>query len=400
MNRVLTVTVTELGRLLRDPSVIAFLVGPVILYPAIFWVASQFGLQEVTRMEREVYDVALDVEAPAALREALHSPSIALQELVGEPHSLVESGEVDLTIRTATTAERWRVELLHAAPRPRSKRALRQVKDTLYELRKDRFDALVDDPQAGWLAIDFDHAIQGGRTKVGRKVGALMVAFVAVFPMLFGGVYPAIDLFGTERERQTLETLLVSSAPRATWFVGKTLACIAMVLLAGIANAFAMALTLARLQQVLDDAIPDRFLIDVPSPELAIGAVVWLTTGVLVSSVMLLLSLLGRNYRESETLCTAAMVLGIVPGAGMLQLVDGQAPAWVGAVPMLNAVQALQRGAIGELQWADIGLASFVNLGIAAGLAGAAYVLCQREDFLIGGRLPRVLRWLRSEDPP
>ena len=68
---------------------------------------------------------------------------------------------------------------------------------------------------------------------VGKELG-LILPYLIIIMCFMGAMYPAIDLAAGEKERGTLETLLVSPASRGEFVVGKYL----VVLTTGIVAAF------------------------------------------------------------------------------------------------------------------------------------------------------------------
>jgi len=61
------------------------------------------------------------------------------------------------------------------------------------------------------------------QAEVGGSVWARIFPFLLVMMALTGAFYPAIDLCAGEKERGTMETLLISPASRAEIVVGKFL---------------------------------------------------------------------------------------------------------------------------------------------------------------------------------
>ena len=56
----------------------------------------------------------------------------------------------------------------------------------------------------------------------GKEIGAIL-PYLIIIMCFMGAMYPAIDLAAGEKERGTLETLLVSPASRSEFVIGKYL---------------------------------------------------------------------------------------------------------------------------------------------------------------------------------
>ncbi len=73
---------------------------------------------------------------------------------------------------------------------------------------------------------------------------ASLVPLVLVLMTIAGAVYPAIDLTAGERERGTLEAMIVSPTPRSLLLLAKYVAVVTVALLTALANLAAMSITL------------------------------------------------------------------------------------------------------------------------------------------------------------
>lgn len=187
-------------------------------------------------------------------------------------------------------------------------------------------------------------------------------------------MYVAIDTTAGERERRSMEPLLITPAPRLGLVVGKVLAA-ATFGAAGVALtivATGVALALAPLEQI-------GARVDV-SP--LMGLVVFGTTAPLVlfaASFQVLLASFARSFKEAQTLVSVSALLGMIPGM-MLTLSPFGREAWMMAVPVLS--QQLLTGALarGEYVPALHQLAAAGTTLGAAGLCALATVALFRRE--------------------
>ncbi|MBX2796076.1 MAG: hypothetical protein KTR31_00365 [Myxococcales bacterium] len=394
MSTAWVVSWAELTRTLRDPHVIAYLLAPIAVYPMMFWAAFQFNAYEQARIDRQL--VRVEVVGPAVLVDAFSRPPF---EIVSRTGDTALSDDVDVRVTGRTEGLAMEVELAYASTRPRSRRAHERALAVVESLRRRRVSSMLEVPVEELPSVRVvANAVDGVQT-FGRRLVAVLVGYVGTFAMLLSAVYPAIDLVVAERQRHTLETLLLAPVPRWAPFVGKVVACTVLVVLAAVGNMTSLWMTLAYLQVTfeLDAALALGGPLSLGQAMMAAPALI--ATAVLVASVNIAVVLVARTFKEGEMMGTSILMLGILPGfAVVLSVVAGQT-AGLELLPFGNLVLVMQRAFVGELDLYGAVIPVLVNGSLAVLAFGVAAWLVAREDFLIGGRLPGWLRWLHRSEP-
>jgi sodium transport system permease protein len=201
----------------------------------------------------------------------------------------------------------------------------------------------------------------------------LMVAF-------FGGMHLAIDAAAGERERGSLESLLVNPVSRGAVVVGKWLAVTAA---AWAALAIALAGFGATLAAVPLQELNLKFQLG--APEMLGLLAAGLPLALLASALQLTLALFARTFKEAQTYLS---LLVLVPGlpAMFLSLQPIKASARMMAIPVFGQTLLMTdvlRGEPPPAAWFAIAAAVAVALS-AALLAWAARLL--RNEKIIFGR--------------
>jgi sodium transport system permease protein len=179
-------------------------------------------------------------------------------------------------------------------------------------------------------------------TPAGRA--ATVLATLPIFLLLsafVGGMGVASDLTAGERERGSLESLLLHPIPRGALVVGKW-AAVSLISLATVT------LTLWTSRVVL--AHPRVQALDVPVGLLAIEAAeMWLVLAplaLLVASVQLLIALFSKTYKEAQTQLSMFIFLPMIPGF-LFAFGSVEGRPWMSWLPMLGqhmAISDLLRG--------------------------------------------------------
>jgi sodium transport system permease protein len=176
------------------------------------------------------------------------------------------------------------------------------------------------------VAEDRDQATPQSRS-------ALMFSILPYFFVLtvfLGGMYMAIDTTAGERERQSLEPLLVNPVGRGTILSGKLAATVSFALTSLLLSIVAFAvvgrfLPVEKLDVVLD--LGPRFG--------AFVLLLMLPLAVLLATLQTLVSAFAKSYREAQTYLSILMLLPVIPSL-LLAVVPVRAQLWMYAVPLLG----------------------------------------------------------------
>jgi sodium transport system permease protein len=149
-----------------------------------------------------------------------------------------------------------------------------------------------------------------GSSASGASIWARLFPFLLVMMALTGAFYPAVDLCAGEKERGTMETLLISPAFRSEIVVGKFLTVMAASAATALLNLASMGLTMAVLGQQLAGSLgpgveggPGSPLDELSPPSLT--ALAWMIVLLIplsgfFSAVCLALAVLARSMKEGQ----------------------------------------------------------------------------------------------------
>ncbi len=168
--------------------------------------------------------------------------------------------------------------------------------------------------------------------ELGGSVWAKLFPFLLVMMSLTGAFYPAVDLCAGEKERGTMETLLISPASRAEIVMGKFLTVLLASVMTALLNLASMALTGVQLARQLGATAAGQSaasgsrrlqaMIAPPSLESAFWIVLLLVPlAAFFSAVCLSLAILARSMKEGQyymtplyMVCLPLIFLTLAPG--------------------------------------------------------------------------------------
>ncbi len=186
-----------------------------------------------------------------------------------------------------------------------------------------------------------------------RKLGGVLLAgflpfFISLWAVL-GGQYAALDLGVGEKERQTLDALLVAPSPRWALALGKFLAVVAASMMA-VVVVIATTLVSLRVGAAMGIAELHRSAVTISAgPAVVLVVVAVLLVGFL-SSVQLVLSFFARNIREAQQYFTPLYLFLVLPAMVVPFLEGWERSWWTYLVPALNAAFTFKELLLGTLE--------------------------------------------------
>lgn len=321
-----TVLGKELRETLRDRrTMILMIVVPVLLYPGMFVAMEQIALVGQRSLRAESARVAI-VHAPArATGHLAQDPEIVLEDVSGSPHEALRQGRVDVVL---TFAETWTdtatnaIELLYDGTRDRSAHARgivdRRLGEWLDTLRLERL-------RSYGLPAEFATPLRIEQTSVATPaaVGGYMLGrflpLLLIMMTVLGAFYPSIDLAAGEKERGTLEPLLMVPVHADNLVIGKFAAAALMGLTAATLNLGSMLLTFQA--GIVQFATLTDATFHLPLHAVLVILAVLTLLAILFSALFLGIAVRSQSFKEAQNALTPIYMLGLLPA--LLPLIPG-----------------------------------------------------------------------------
>lgn len=210
--------------------------------------------------------------------------------------------------------------------------------------------------------------LASNREQTGAIIGGLIPYFFMIFCLL-GCMYPAIDLAAGEKERGTLETLLVSSASRVEIYIGKFL----VVALSGFVSAVSAIvgmLIAAKInmgsEEMANGGAMLELLNGILEPVTIIQLLlILLPLNIFFAALLLMLSIYARSFKEAQSYISPLMIVVVLPAIlGMMpgvRLTTGTA-----FIPILNVTLGAKEIISGTVEILPLLLTYASLLGYAA----------------------------------
>ena len=216
-----------------------------------------------------------------------------------------------------------------------------------------------------------------------QQRAAMVMAFLPLFLVLaafVGGMQIAIDTTAGERERGSLEPLLVNPAPRMSLVAGKWLASVIFAWFSVLLTFF---LLIKALERAPLEALGLRFALHASEIGGVIAAV--LPLAFLASGSQILVASFARSYKEAQTYVSFLMFVPMLPVFLMMFSPVGPKP-WMAPIPLLGQHVLIKQAMEGE----PASLLAYLGAALSVVLGGLICVAVTtrlfRQEKIIFGR--------------
>ncbi len=209
-----------------------------------------------------------------------------------------------------------------------------------------------------------------------------MMPYFIVLVVFTGGMYVIIDATAGERERGSLEPLLINPARRRDFVLGKLAASIPFALFAVFLNLLAFALAFNLLP--LEDYIGFQLTIDVAA---LVGIfLIALPMVLLASAIQMIVASFTRSFKEAQTYVAFLPLIPALPGV-MLAFLPVKPSVGLMLIPTFGQQLLINQLMRGEpLNPTLVAVSTLATLVLAVALVAAAVQLYKRERIVFGNR--------------
>ena len=391
MRPLLTVFRKEARENIRDRRALfnSVLLGP-LLFPVLFIGLAWFGSsKQQERAEQRLEVPVVGAEHAPNLVLFLEQQGVAILPAPDDPEGVVRSQEQAVVIRIPEGfAGQWRsgepavVELIADPSRRESNTPMWRVRGLLqgYGSQIGRLRL-----QLRGVSPELASAVQVKDVDLSTPQSRAMLALIFLPYMLMitaftGGMHLAIDTTAGEKERKSLEPLLINPAPRWQIMSGKMLATLVF--------AFAsLALTLLTFKLALPLMPTGSLGIDL-NISTGTGAkilAVIAPVALLAAALLTLLATYAKSFREAQSYMGLVIMIPMIPS--ILFMANPIKPeAWMMWIPMFSQnllISEFVRGELVPATWLLISSGGTLLIGLA--LAAFAATLFNKPRVVFGG---------------
>lgn len=385
----------ELIDMLRDRrTIIAMVVFPVVIFPVMTLGFGNLAETSVKKARQQASTIMLlgEENAPGLAARLRQSEGIVVVPTASDYAQQIGDKKLRAAVEFPAGFEQAlkneakgppTVQVLYYTGELRSEAAARRIED----VARDYLDGVVQQRlSARQVSPAILKPVEAKRQNVAaaEKVGGLrlatMIPYIVIILCISGAMHPAMDLTAGEKERGTLETILVSAVSRRELVIGKFL----LVLTASLVTAvLALASYLGTMKFATTAAreLTRGYSFTVGPMAIAALFLLVLPLAVLFSATLVAIATFARSYKEAQSYLGPLIAIVIQP-AVVSMLPGVELGPKLALVPILNIALVTREVLTGNYPWGSIAFV-FVSTAVFAAIAlSAAVHMFNREDVL------------------
>lgn len=399
MHNILVIFTKEFREVLRDRKTLIFmLILPTVAVPILISVMTNFMIKAEAKAAKETLRYALfgDQYLPDLAnrfnenegfeRVTLSAPS--------EITTAIDDGRIKFGLvipedaaETISNSNQLSVVLYYnnASMMSKVKRRAGTVVDEYSQwLRSQRLDAVgVSSPHAQEELLNpvvlQEIGTADTRELIGERMGGLLPYFFIIFCFI-GALYPAIDLGAGEKERGTLETLLLTPVPRLHLVIGKFFVVFTTGVVSAILSVAGLGVYLLTKGQTVS-GIAGEVLKSITTVDLLLVGAMMIPTAAIFAALLLTISIYAKSFKEAQSYATPLNFLCIIPAVAAM--LPGIELNWKSAlVPITNVSLAIKELIKGTMDYQMLIVILTSTSLIAAALIAFSAKWFERESVL------------------
>ena len=311
-------------------------------------------LSEMIKSQEKLEIVSVDKDAKEAVKEEEIGAAVIIPENFQEKIEKQENASVNLIIKSTNTKSGNVANILSAVMAEFDNQVLQK-----------RFSEQNIDPKILSKVSVLPEDVATDKETGGFVLGFLIPLFIVMWSIV-GGQYTAIDVSAGEKERKTLESLLLTSVKRRDIVFGKFLAVssVAFVSVVVAIGSFYAALMYAGGFGPMDatgsgaaGAIPVNFSIEPQALLLLLAVSVFLI--LMFSAIILSISIFAKSFKEAQNYIGPSYLVVILPVVLVNSIPGFEPTLWYFAIPAVNATLLFKEVLMGTYDFGHI----FLTMG-------------------------------------
>ncbi len=391
LSNIITISKKEMTDTLRDRRTLIFmLLIPMVAIPVLMMAVSSLMVSQITKVKGETSEIVVEGESflPEDLqRMFVEAPGLSIKtrdEFEGKDlTNELKQGKLQALVVVADGFDsdleqenRTEIEILYDESEMKSEFARDKIEDILADY-KDQIihERMKQRDISTEILTPFAIKTQNVaplQKMVGKKFGTILPYLIIVMCFM-GAMYPAIDLAAGEKERGTLETLLVSPATRGEFVIGKYIVILTTGIIAAFLSLGSLVFSLNYMVEDIFKGMSKMLAIEFDVQTIVLVFLIVLPLAGIFAGLLLSVSIFARSFKEAQSYVNAFNMAILLPP--LVSLLPGVELGYkMAMIPVVNASLIMRDAISGSIQWHFVLIALVSN----AILAAVALVFCKK----------------------
>lgn len=395
MQTTITIFRKEILDTLRDRRTLyAMVVAPLLLMPLLTILPSHFMVSQMKKQEEEHIRLVVVggehapelvaylegtgqveiVEPPTDLEGALQEGDIPAALAI--PADFAEAIAEERPVMVTISSDASKMASSMAASRVQM-----MVQSYAQQLIAQRLAARGLDPSVLTPIQIKSQNVASEEQMGGSFMAMLLPMFIAIWAVV-GGMYTAIDVTAGEKERGTLEALLVTPASRLQIVLGKLLAVITTSLSAVILSVSSMYFSFRFFPVETMAREGEKVAFSLPPQTILLIVLVALPLVVMINSLEIAICIFARSFKEAQNYIVPLQFAVLIPTLPLVMVPDLAMPFVAYAAPIAGAILSFRDLLTGAASGAALALTVASSVIYAAICLSVAVRIFRRERVL------------------
>lgn len=399
--KVITIFRKELTDTLRDRRTLIFmLLVPLIAIPGLMTVTSKLMVGQMTKAMEERSKVVVEgvQYLPADLRDSLFAARkldvIEASTYEGTSDNLtdeVRNGNISAYVvipeafdRAISLESPTDLEIYYDEAEVSSGFAVDKIKDILNPYKESivsgrlRTRDISTDILKPFAIKELN--VASARKVAGKTLGGIL-PYIIILMCFMGAMYPAIDLAAGEKERGTLETLLVSPASRGEFVLGKYFVILTTAVVAALLALASLTFSLNYILGDLPAKAMEKLAISFDLNTVILILMIVIPLAGIFAAILLSVSIFAKSFKEAQSYIGGLNMLIILP-AFVSFLPGVELNFTLALIPVVNISLIIKEAISGSIEWKYVFTAFFSTLALAGITLYLAKEWFERESVL------------------
>lgn len=331
MKNILIIAKKEITDLLRDKrTLMTMIVIPILIFPLIMGITGKITSNNIKKEQEKVLRIGIVQSANSATVQQLFDGrqdiKFSLFHDASQFESLIQQDSLDGALLASDSLPEAIANMKSAQITLLYKSANWGVKERTVNVLEGYKNKLMNERLAqlniNRQSIDpVEIKIQdvsSMREKIGQNIGG-MIPYILIIFSFIGCMYPAIDIFTNEKERGTLETILVTPVKRLEILFGKMIVVALTGLISAVLSLIGLSVGLKQFSSDLPQDIMGT-LLNFIEPSNAIMLIAMLVPLLIFfASLLTMVTTYAKSYKEAQSIISPMMIIIIMPAViGMM----------------------------------------------------------------------------------
>lgn len=383
MNKVILIFKKEILDAIRDTrTFFVCVITPFLLYPILFIVMGYFMQSERAKEVRLIYKLGLINQSsmPGLLSYIESTKRFDIIE-GEEPLAMFRQNKVKAVLEVK---EKNGIVLFYDGADKESQHTLKRIDKFIAEYQ----DSIIKKrilKQGLSVEILKPIAVERENIAPAKKMGGFflgaLIPYMLIIVAFQGAMRAAIDITAGEKERKTIETLLVTDVKRGEIVVGKCLAVFVLALLTTISGLLGLVITMQTGFSIFAQ-VGKEYVLTVPWLSCLFMLIIMLPILWFFSSVLVAIGSASRSVKQATTYSSYCLIVVIILAVFSVLRITSPGRG-IFLIPVLNTAILQQQILIGEVK----GLNLLITMSASILYAGVAYLYAkhnfEKEEILL-----------------